>query len=85
MYCFFDDTYQARTQTFEKKCVCGGGGGGAGGNLWVFTRGGANLKKILILRPRLGAQTVSGEKLHRFEIICLDRGGGGGGGVPSHP
>ena len=31
-------------QTFEK----------GGANLWVFTKGGANLKKILILRPKLG-------------------------------
>ena len=46
---------QARTQTFEK--VKGGGGGG-GANLRVFTKcvcgwgGGANLKNILILRPK---------------------------------
>ena len=31
-------------QTFEKR----------GANLKVFTKGGTNLKKILILRPKLG-------------------------------
>ena len=35
---------QARTQTFEK----------GGANLRDFTKGVANLKKILILRPKLG-------------------------------
>ena len=35
---------QARTQTFEK----------GGANLRVFTKGCASLKKILILRPKLG-------------------------------
>ena len=42
----FLNVYQARTQTFEKEDA----------NLRVFTKGwaGANLKKILILRPKLG-------------------------------
>ena len=44
-------SFQARIQTFEK-CVGGGERGGA--NLMVFTKGDANLKKILILRPKLG-------------------------------
>ena len=35
---------QACTQTFEKGSA----------NLKVFTKGGSNLKKILILRPKLG-------------------------------
>ena len=35
---------QARTQTSEKGSA----------NLKVFTKGGANLNKILILRPKLG-------------------------------
>ena len=49
--------------------VAGGGGGAA--NLRVFTKWGANLKKILILRAKIkGVNSVSGEKLHDFEIIC---------------
>ena len=36
-----------------------------------FYKGGANLKKILILRPIVGGvNSVSGEKLHDLEIIC---------------
>ena len=58
---------QARTQTFEE----------GGANLRVFTKGGASLKKILILRPKLGGvNSVSGEILHDFEIICPAGGGG---------
>ena len=53
-------------QTFEK----------GGANLRVFTKGGANHKKILILRPKLeGVNSVSGEKLHDFEIICAQLAG----------
>ena len=52
--------HQARTQTFEK----------VGENFRYFTRG-ANLKKIPMLEPKLGVNSVSGEKLHDFEIICL--------------
>ena len=36
---------QARTQTFEK---------GGANLMFFFTKGGANLKKILILKPKLG-------------------------------
>ena len=38
------DITQARSQTFEK----------GGANLRVFTKGAANLKKIMILWPKLG-------------------------------
>ena len=48
---------QARTQTFEKGDT----------NLRNFTKGSANLKKILILRPKFGVYT---QFLHDFEIIC---------------
>ena len=41
--CCLDSISQARTQTFEK----------GGANLWIFTKEGANLKKILILKPKL--------------------------------
>ena len=52
-------------QTFEKRGV----------NLRVFTKRGANLKKILIFRLKLGVvNSVSGEKLHDFQIICPARG-----------
>ena len=44
-----------------------GGMGGWGANLRVFTKCGANLKKILGIR---GVNSVSGKKLHDFEIIC---------------
>ena len=53
--------------------MCGGGGT----NLRVFTKGGASLNKILILKPKLGVRcvnSVSGEKMHDFEIICPARG-----------
>ena len=56
---------QTRTQTFKK----------GDGNLTFFTKGGVNLKKILILRPKVGGvNSVSGEKLHDFEIICPAKG-----------
>ena len=55
--------FQARMQTYEN----------GGANLRVFTKGGANLKKNLILRPIWGVNSVSGEKLHEFEIICPAR------------
>ena len=65
MHVYFSQ--QARTQTFEER----------GANLRVFTKGGASLKKILILRPKLGGvNSVSGEILHDFEIICPAGGGG---------
>ena len=39
-----------------------------GANLRVSTKGGA---KVLILRPKLGGvNSVSGENLHDFEVIC---------------
>ena len=42
--------------------------------VFVFFKG-ANLKKILILRPKFSCvNSVSGEKLHEFEIICPARG-----------
>ena len=41
----------------------------------TFQQGGANLEKIKIFRPKLGGvNSLSGEKLHDFEIICLARG-----------
>ena len=56
---------QARTQNFEK----------GGANFRNFTKGGGvNLKKIPVSRLKIrGVNTVSGEKLHDFEIICPAR------------
>ena len=47
---------QTHTQTFEK------------GRFKEFYKGGANLKKFLILKQKIrGVNSVSGEKLHDFE------------------
>ena len=55
---------QVHTQTFEKGC-----------DFKEFYKGGWNLKKILILRPKLWVYTqVSGEKLQDFKIICTATG-----------
>ena len=54
-------------QTFEKKVA----------NLTFFSKGDVNLKKILILEAKIrDVNSVSGEKLHDFEIICLVSGVG---------
>ena len=43
-------------------------------NFRYFTEGGANHTKTLNLRPKLGVETVSGEKLNNLEEICPARG-----------
>ena len=66
---------QAHMQNFEKR----------GANFRNFTKWGADLKKIPFLRPKIRSEnTVSGEKLHDFEIICPARGGNHTPAPPLH-
>ena len=53
-----------------------------GGEFKGFYKVGANLRKILIFETKIrGVNSVPGEKLHDFEIICPARGAF----APQHP